>query len=66
MNRNIAWRLSLQAEQRPEQWAIASPVGSHRQGSQRRYHRLTFRELDDRSSSIAAGLQAMGMGPGLR
>jgi acyl-CoA synthetase (AMP-forming)/AMP-acid ligase II len=66
MNRNIAWRLSLQAQQRPEQCAIASPVGSHRQGSQRRYHRLTFRELDDRSSSIAAGLQAMGMGPGLR
>lgn len=32
----------------------------------RQYHTWTFRELDDDSSRLAAGLQAMGVTPGMR
>ncbi len=66
MSRNVGQRLAFQAQERPEQYAIASPVGSHRKRTFREYHTLSFRELDERSSSIAAGLQAMGMRPGHR
>jgi acyl-CoA synthetase (AMP-forming)/AMP-acid ligase II len=64
MSRNVALRLAGQARIRPNQIAIASPTGSHRQGTSRSYERLGFRDLDERTSSIAAGLQAMGVGPG--
>lgn len=50
----------------PDQIAIATPIGSHRQRTNRSYRTISFRELDQRSSSIAAGLQAMGMRPGQR
>jgi olefin beta-lactone synthetase len=66
MNRNVASRLTFQATKRPEQIAIASPTGSHRQKTSRSYDTISFRDLDQRSSSIAAGLQSMGMKPGLR
>lgn len=63
---NVAERLTLQALSNPAALAIASPTGSHRQGTQRSYHTLTMADLDRRSSSIAVGLQEMGIGPGKR
>ncbi len=63
---NVAERLTLQAKLAPDTIAIASPTGSHRQGIHRDYHTLSMRDLDRRSSSIAAGLQGMGIGPGTR
>ena len=46
--------------------AIATPRGSHRQRDQRAYDTITMADLDRRSSSIAAGLQSMGVVPGKR
>jgi olefin beta-lactone synthetase len=66
MNHNVGLRLSLQANIAPNKIAIASPVGSHRQGTARRYDSITMRDLDVRSSSIAAGLQSLGIGQGKR
>ncbi len=66
MSRNVGLRLAIQAKDRPEQYAIASPLGSHRKRTFRPYRILNFRDLDERSSSIAAGLQKMGMRPGHR
>ncbi len=66
MDFNVGRKLSLYAANAPDQIAIASPQGSHRQGTNRTYRTISFRDLDRRSSSIAAGLQAMGMGPGQR
>jgi acyl-CoA synthetase (AMP-forming)/AMP-acid ligase II len=63
---NIADRLSQQATLRPEALAIASPSGSWKQGTQRTYTTISLQDLDRRSSSIAAGLQTMGVGPGKR
>ena len=61
---NVGLRLTEQAVQRPDQLAIATPTGSHRRGTSRRYHTITMEDLDHRSTSLAAGFQAMGMGPG--
>ncbi len=66
MNANVGSRLSLQAAILPDAIAIASPVGSHRQRDHRRYETISMLDLERRSSSIAAGLQAMGIGPGKR
>lgn len=66
MDCNVGRRVTALAAALPDQLAIASPTGSHRQRTHRNYHRLSFYDLDQRSSSIAAGLQAMGMGPGQR
>ena len=63
---NVAERLTRQALANPAALAIASPTGSHRQGTQRSYHTLTMADLDRRSSAIAAGFQSMGIGPGKR
>lgn len=65
-SQNVADRIAQHAIQRPDQVAIASPLGSSTQGANRPYRTLTFRELDQQSSSIAAGLQGMGMKPGDR
>lgn len=61
---NIADRLSLQAAARPDQTALIAPrragwfTPAERQ--------LTFREFDDLSTRIAAGLQQRGVNPGMR
>lgn len=71
MNRNVAFRLDQIAALYPDQIAIAEPVGKYRKGSyqpstDREYQTLTFAELDDLSSRLAAGFQQMGMGQGHR
>lgn len=48
----------------PDAIAIAEPRGY--QGGLREYARLTFRELDEDSDRIAAGLQTVGARPGMR
>ncbi len=63
---NVADRITLQANQRPQALAIATPIGSAKAGTSRPYDRLSFEELDQRTSSIAVGLRAMGMRPGHR
>ncbi len=63
---NIGLRLTEQAQRAPDHLGIASPLGSHRQRTHRRYETISLRDLDLRSSSIAAGLQQMGIGPGKR
>ncbi|MFN9985753.1 MAG: hypothetical protein ACK52S_09385, partial [Pirellula sp.] len=57
---NVGLRLTEQAFQKPDQLAIATPVGSHRRGTSRRYHTITMEDLDHRSTTLAAGFQAMG------
>ena len=49
----------------PEAIAVVEPLGYDGQGK-RRYRHLTFRELDEDSDRIAAGLRAMGVAPGTR
>ena len=63
---NVGARLTLQAAIAPNAIAIASPRGSHRQRDHRTYDTISMSELERRSSSIAAGLQGMGIGPGKR
>jgi len=68
---NVAQRLRIQSLRSPMQIAIATPVekyraGSFLAGSDRKYRTTTFHDLEDRSSSIAVGLRAMGIGPGKR
>ena len=65
-NANVGARLTLQAAKLADTIAIASPTGSHRQRDHRSYETISMAELDRRSSSIAAGLQRMGVGPGNR
>jgi len=65
-NANVGARLSIQASIAPDAIAIASPRGSHRQRDHRPYDTLSMAELERRSSSIAAGLQELGIGPGKR
>ena len=62
---NISARLSAQAAVMPDAIAIAAPAG--RDSSEKRiYDRISFRELDQQSTSIATGLQQMGVKPGTR
>jgi olefin beta-lactone synthetase len=68
---NVAQRLRIQSLRSPMQIAIATPVeryraGSFLAGSDRKYRTTTFHDLENRSSSIAVGLRAMGIGPGKR
>jgi acyl-CoA synthetase (AMP-forming)/AMP-acid ligase II len=63
---NVGSRLTNQAILSPDRIAIATPKGSHRQGTSRTYSTLRMHDLDERSTCIAAGLQAMGIGPGKR
>lgn len=63
---NVAARLGVQAMRQPNAIAIASPLGSHRAGTTRPYRQLTFSQLELHTNSIAAGLQAMGIQPGMR
>ncbi|MFK7736585.1 MAG: fatty acid CoA ligase family protein [Pirellulaceae bacterium] len=63
---NIASRLCVVAAQRPDQVAMASPIGRYVEGKERAYATQSFRELEEQTSSIAAGFQQMGIKPGMR
>lgn len=62
---NVGFRLSETARRDPDGVAIAMPKGRDRHGK-RQYESLTFRELDDDTNRIAAGLHAMGVRPGTK
>ena len=63
---NVASRLAIQAMRQPNNVAIASPLGKYHAGTKREYKQLTFSQLELHTNSIAAGLQALGIGPGMR
>ena len=62
---NVALRLSQAAMESPDTIAIAEPQGHEANGAIR-YRKVTFRELDDDSNILAAGLVALGVRPGTR
>ena len=63
---NVAARLARQALLQPNQVAIAAPAAAYRAGTIRAYRQLTFSQLELHTSSLAAGLQALGVQPGMR
>jgi olefin beta-lactone synthetase len=63
---NIALRLRTAAMRAPNQIAIATPLGKHRPNTTRQYATRTFADLELHTSSIAAGLQQLGIRPGMR
>src|SRR5579864_5680911 len=63
--RNIAAHLPAMAADRPQSLAIVQPRGRDRHG-QPRYRHLTFRELDQESDRLAAGLERVGITRGVR
>ncbi|MBX3438229.1 MAG: AMP-binding protein [Planctomycetaceae bacterium] len=62
---NIAARLQESARRSPDQPAVVAPRTRNRDGSYR-YDVWTFRELDEISDRLAAGLTDMGIRPGAR
>lgn len=62
---NVGVRLSEMARQMPDAVAVAMPVGRSAEG-RRQYKSITFRELDQDTDRIAAGLRQYGMQPGMR
>lgn len=62
---NVGLGLSETARQIPEAVGVVEPVSRDASGK-RQYRQLSFRELDQDSDSIAAGLQQMGIKPGTR
>lgn len=62
---NIGQQLSVTAAARPQQVAVAVPT-RQRGDEPRSYEQLTFRQLDEDSDRLAAGLQSMGLRPGQR
>ncbi|MCA9180594.1 MAG: AMP-binding protein [Planctomycetales bacterium] len=63
---NIAARLRQVAARQPGQMAMARPLGRYAPGCEREYATMTFADLELQTSSIAAGLQQMGIKPGQR
>lgn len=63
---NIAARLRQIASRQPGQLSMVRPLGRYAPGRQREYATLTFADLELQTSSIAAGLQQMGIQPGQR
>ncbi len=63
---NIAAALPRLAAERPDQIAIRCPSGVDAQGRVRYTEQLSYAELDQRSDAIAAGLQRIGIGQGVR
>lgn len=62
---NIGWELTRVANDSPDNIAVVEPAG--RDGNhKRKYNSVTFRELDEDSSRIAAGLREFGVQPGMR
>ncbi len=64
-NPNIASALSEVAESQPEEVAIYYPKGRAPDGTWR-YETMTYSELDEESSNIAAGLHEIGIEAGSR
>lgn len=62
---NIASELTAQAKAQPDVMAIACPNGREADG-RTRYTQLTYAELDAESDRLARGLQAVGIGRGVR
>ena len=62
---NVARRLSLMAEARPDALAVVEPLGNNSAGK-RQYRHVTFRKLDQDSDRIARGLRKMGVSPGTK
>jgi acyl-CoA synthetase (AMP-forming)/AMP-acid ligase II len=62
---NVGLRLSATARSDPDGVAVVEPAGRDRSG-RRRYRQVSFRQLDQDSSRIAAGLHALGAQPGTR
>ena len=69
-NLNVAELLKQQATQQPHALAIAEPIAGRWNRRElaldQRYRCMTFQQLDEDSSRLAAGLQAMGIKPGTR
>jgi acyl-CoA synthetase (AMP-forming)/AMP-acid ligase II len=61
---NIAEALSRQARSQPD--AIALILPTRRENGRWQDQRFTYRQLDDLSDRLAAGLQAQGFAPGTR
>lgn len=66
ISENVAARLRLVAAQQPAALALAYAVGRYSPGCPRTYETLTFADLELHTSSVAAGLQQMGVQPGMR
>jgi olefin beta-lactone synthetase len=62
---NVGFRLSETARRDPGGVAVVMPRGRDAAGKFR-YQQLTFKQLDDDSNLVAAGLQSMGVRPGTR
>ncbi|MCA9175899.1 MAG: AMP-binding protein [Planctomycetales bacterium] len=62
---NVGLRLTEMAAIRPDDMAVAQPTGRGKD-HKFQYRSLTFRELDEQTNRIAAGLAAMGIRPGDR
>jgi olefin beta-lactone synthetase len=62
---NIAAHLPAMAATRPQALAIVQPRGRDRLGRPR-YRHYTFRELDTETDRLAAGLERVGIGRGVR
>jgi olefin beta-lactone synthetase len=62
---NVARRLSEMAQARPEAIAVVEPLDYDSHGK-RQYRHVTFRELDQDSDRIAAGLRQMGVQRGTK
>jgi acyl-CoA synthetase (AMP-forming)/AMP-acid ligase II len=62
---NVGFRLSETARRDPGGVAVVMPRGRNAAGKYR-YQTLTFQELDEDSSLLAAGLRSMGVRPGTR
>lgn len=62
---NIGWELTRIAKQMPDSVAVVEPAGRDKAGF-RQYNKITFRKLDEDSSTIAAGLREYGVEPGTR
>lgn len=63
-NSNVACRLANFAKIQPDQIAVVEPLGY--KAGKRQYKTMTFRELDEDSDRIAAGLKAIGVEKGMR
>ncbi len=63
---NVAGRLRIAALRCPSQIALASAGDRYRAGQHRQYNQITFEELEQQTSSIAAGLQEHGLVAGMR
>src|SRR5262249_52361182 len=62
---NVAAHLPVMAQGHANTPAVYCPLGRDRTGKQR-YTQWTFRELDDQSSTLARGLERVGIKRGMR